>query len=80
MMGQGMYGNGPYPNQMGPMFPHKSGSGDSQNPPLWNPNRMPAPTDHGDNEVFCFKEEESTMSLISSSLIQERTCIYQLND
>ena len=54
MMVPGIYGNnGPYPNvPMGHMFPPKSGSGDSQNPPMWNPNMNPAPSDHGDNEVY----------------------------
>ena len=47
---QGMYGNGPY--QIGNMFPPKSGSGDSQNPPMWNHNMSAAPNDHGDNEVY----------------------------
>lgn len=48
MMAPGMYGNGSYP--MRPMFSHqpKSGAGDSQTPPMWNPGMNSTPNDHGD--------------------------------
>jgi len=64
MMVPGIYGNnGPYaPNvPMGHMFPPKSGAGDSQNPPMWNSNLTPAPSDHGDNERWQTWSQQAEM-------------------